>query len=416
MAGKPILDAVTSDPAVMGWMKGAPPPPELAIDPAQGNHMRFPYTRWSFSHMREFLPTQLVSRGEGPASPLPRALRDDLDAVTFRPAGVGDPMRWDAGLLANFTDGVVILHKGAIVQERYFGVTGPLSRHIAFSVTKSFVGTLAEMLIDEGRLDETAPVSAYVPELADSGYGNATVRHVMDMTTGIDYSEDYTDPRSGIGAFSLALGLTPRPSGYNGPTSLYRYLPDLRGEGSHGAAFTYRTVNTEVLGWIVARIEGQRIADVLSRRIWQPLGMECDADLLTDSAGTGFTGGGLNPVLRDMARFGEAMRMGGRYNGAQVIPAGVVDSITRGGKPEDFARANYPQLPGWSYRSQWWVTHNAHGAFTARGIHGQTIYVDPLAEMVIARFASHPVAANSALDGASLPAYHAMGEYLRSAS
>jgi CubicO group peptidase (beta-lactamase class C family) len=113
-----------------------------------------------------------------------------------------------------------------------------------------------------------------------------------------------------------------------------------------------------------------------------------------------------------MARFGEAMRLGGRWNGAQVIPEAVIASVRGGGDPAHFPRDRYPHLPGWSYRSQWWITHNRHGAFMARGIHGQCIYIDPTAEMTIARFASHPDAAGAAHDPASLPAWSALARHL----
>ncbi len=409
---KPLLDAVTSDPANLGWMQGSPPPPDKRILPARADHMRFPMTRYSFSNMRQFVPTARVSRGGGQVSALPLALRTDIDAVSFLPLGGTAPMRWEQSLLANFTDGIVVLHKGKVIYERYFGVTKPDSRHIAFSVTKSFVGTIAEMLIAEGKLDPEATVGSLLPELAQSGFADATLRQMLDMTDEVNFSEDYTDPNSGIGAFSLALGLTPRPAGYAGPTDLYAFLPSVTKGGTHGTRFTYRSCNTEVLGWIVARVEGKPFAQVLSDRIWQPLGMEGDADFLIDSAGTAFTAGGLNPTLRDMARFGEMIRLGGKWHGQQVVPAAVVNSIRQGGDPAKFAPAGYKLLPGWSYRSQWWVSHNAHGAFSARGIHGQAIYIDPKAEMVIARFASHPTAANAALDPTSLPAYQALAEHL----
>ncbi len=416
-SGKPLLDAVTSDPAAMGWMQGQPPVPDKRIDASRGDHLRFPMTRWSFSHMREFVPTQRVSRGGSEATAFPRTLRDDIDAVSFTPLGGGAAMTWRKSLDVNFTDSILVLHKGQVVYERYFGVSRPDTRHIAFSVTKSFVGTLAEMLIAEGKLDETAPVSRYLPELAGSGFGNATVRQVADMTVAIDYSEDYADTGAGIADLVRANGYSPRPPGYAGPRDIFAYLPTVKASGPHGAAFAYRTVNTEVLGWLVARAEGKRLADVLSERLWQPLGMECDADwIAADPTGAPFAGGGLNPCLGDLARFGEAMRHGGKANGRQVIPAAVVERIAAGGKREDFARANYPLLPGWSYRSQWWVSHNPHDAYTARGIHGQAIYVDPKAEMVIARFGSHPVAANSAFDASSLPAFHALAEHLMRAS
>lgn len=131
-----------------------------------------------------------------------------------------------------------------------------------------------------------------------------------------------------------------------------------------------------------------------------------------DSTGTPFAGGGLSTGLRDLARFGEMVRNGGVFDGRRILPEAVVDDIRRGGDRARFARAGYRLLPGWSYRSMWWVTHNAHGAFMARGVHGQALYIDPAAEMVIARFASNPVAANAASDPTSLPAWHALARHL----
>jgi CubicO group peptidase (beta-lactamase class C family) len=406
-----ILDAHTSDPTVMGWMEGLPPPSEKRLAWARADHMRFPTHRYAYSHMREFLPTVRVGRG-GPVWELPVALRDDLDGIGFKTLTDGREMTWAESLAANFTDAILVLHKGAIVYERYFGVTRQDTPHIAFSVTKSFVGTLAEMLVAEGRLDPAAPMGDLIPELRGSGFADATLRQVMDMTTALDFSEEYTDPTSGIGAMSNALGLTPRAPGYSGATDVYAFLPTIAKAGSHGERFTYRTCNTEVLGWLVARTEGKRIERVLSERIWQPLGMEQDADFLIDSTGMPFAGGGLNPVIRDMARFGEMMRCDGSGNGAQIVSGAAVESIRGGGSKEAFAKAGYVFLPDSSYRSQWWIMPGNHGAFSARGIHGQVIYVDPAAEMTIARFASHPVAANSALDPTSLPAYRAMAEHL----
>ena len=406
-----MLDGVTSDPATMGWMQGLPPPADKRIDARLGNQMRFPMTRWSFSNMREFVPTARVSRGSGPVTPLPEALRDDLDAIPFTTTD-GRAMSWAESLVANFTDAICVLHRGAVIYERYFGVTRPDSRHIAFSVTKSFFGTIAEMLIAQGQLDPAAPVCELVPELAGSGYAVASLRQVLDMTTALDFSEDYTDPGSGIGAFSHALGLTPRPADYAGPDDMYAYLPTVAGKGAHGEGFTYRTINTEVLGWIVARAEGMRGHEALAQRIWQPLGMEADADILIDRAGMPFTGGGLNPVLRDMARFGEAVRNDGRICDRPLLPAAPLRAIKAGARGADATRSAHATIPGLVYRSQWWFFDNGEGPFSARGIHGQAIYIDPAAELVIARFASHPLAGNSFNDPVSLPAYRALSAYL----
>lgn len=407
-----ILDAHTSDPTVMGWMEGLPPAQDKRLAWERADHMRFPTHRYAYSHMREFLPTARVGRGSGPTWELPVALRDDLDGIGFQTLDDGREMTWAQALAANFTDAILVLHKGSIIYERYFGVTRQDTPYIAFSVTKSFVGTLAEMLVAEGRLDPAAPMAELLPELKGSGFADATLRQVMDMTTALDFSEEYTDPNSGIGAMSNALGLTPRAPGYSGATDVYAFLPTIGKAGEHGERFTYRTCNTEVLGWLVARTEGKRIDRVLSERIWQPLGMEQDADFLIDSTGMPFAGGGLNPVIRDMARFGEMMRRDGAGNGSQIVHGAALDSIRAGGSKDAFAKAGYGYLPGSSYRSQWWIMPGNSGAFSARGIHGQVIYVDPAAEMTIARFASHPIAANSALDPTSLPAYRAMAEHL----
>ena len=141
------------------------------------------------------------------------------------------------------------------------------------------------------------------------------------------------------------------------------------------------------------------------------LGAEHDAYFTVDPTGAEFAGGGLNLTLRDLARFGELMRLQGRWNGQQIVPRAVVDDIRTGGDRTLFAGAGFKTLPG-SYRNMWWVSHNEHGAFTARGIHGQGIYIDPAAEMVIVRFVSHPLAANANLDPMSLPAYDAVARHL----
>ena len=411
-AQQPPASPAETDPVTMGWMQGSPPPPEKRIQFRDGSFFSFPKTRWSFAHMGELVPTAKISRGNGPAARLPVALRKDLDSVTFTPLGRTDTMNWAQAFEAAYGDAVLILHKGRIVYERYNGVMKPDQPHIAFSVTKSYFGTLAEMLIADGTIDETLLVTRYVPELAGSGFGDATVRQILDMTTGLAYSEDYADPASDIAKLSMAVGATPAPSGYAGPRAAYDYLPTIPKKGMHGEGFTYKSVNTEVIGWVIARATGKRPHEVLSERIWSKMGADHDASIMIDSAGSPFTAGGLNLTLRDMVRFGEMMRLKGRFNGKQIIPESVVAKMTAGGKQSDFAKAGYKLLTGWSYKSQWWVTHNKHRAFSARGIHGQTIYVDPKAQMVIVRFASYPKAANANFDDISLPAYQAIAERL----
>lgn len=161
------------------------------------------------------------------------------------------------------------------------------------------------------------------------------------------------------------------------------------------------------------RASGKPLAQLLSERIWSRIGAEQDAYFMVDRIGTESGGGGLNTTLRDLARFGELMRNEGRAaSGQQVLPRAVVQDIRRGADPAKFVKAGYATLPGWSYRNMWWVSHNPNGAYMARGIHGQAIYIDPKAQMVVVRYASHPIAGNAGIDPTSLPMYQALADAL----
>ncbi len=394
-----------SDPVTLGWMTGFPPPPDKAITYADGSFRSFPQLRWSWSHVRQIVPTVNVWRGTGGASPLPRA-EQDLDSLPVTTMG-GEATTFARALIDTYADGIVVLHRGRIVFERYFGALKAHQPHIGMSVTKSFTGTLAGILVADGLIDPAAPVTAYVPELARSAFGDATVRQVMDMTTGLAYSEIYTDPSSDIFALRRANGMAPPLPGVPQP-SLLEYLTTIAKQGEHDRVFAYKTVNTDVLAWILRRASGLSLSELLSTRIWQPMGAEEDAHYTVDRLGIESGGGGLNTTTRDLARFGEVMRGGGAFNGRRLFPTSVVEAITCGGDPAKFAPAGYATLPGWSYRTQWWVSHDAHGAYMARGVHGQSLYIDPKAEVVIARYASHPAAGNVANDPITLPAFRAV--------
>ena len=404
--------AADTDPVQLGWMQGSPPPSDKLVRFTDGSHLAFPQSRWSFSNLAQLVPTKTIGRGPSLVAPLPRADRDDLDDVRFIPLNSAQAMTWSESVGANYTDGIVVLHQGRIVYERYFGALAAHKPHLAFSVTKSFIGLLAASMVHEGSLDAHALVSHYVPELTASAFGDATIRQLLDMTTGLQYSEDYTDPNAEIWDHARAGGLLPRPADHAGPQSFYEFLRTVRKLGTHGQGFMYKTINTDTLGWVLRRITGLPLNELISQRLWSQLGCEQDACITADIEGTEFAGGGLCTTLRDLARFGEMVRNGGQACGQQVVPTAVIDRIRQGASPEDFKMGGYATLPGWSYRDMWWVSHNPHGAFMARGIHGQAIYIDPTAQMVIARYASHHIAGNMGIDPQSLPAYHAMAQHL----
>jgi len=407
-------NAQNSDPKTRKLMQGFPPPADLVVrSDSNLSGASFPNTRWSFSNQRQMKSTANIRSGAGAPHVFPKKLRDDIDAIAFTTME-GKQVTWAQSIDDMFTDGIVILHRGSIVYETYRGALEPYQPHIVFSISKSFTGLLAATLAHEGKIDLAAPVSHYIPELTDSAFGDATVRQVMDMTTGVQYSENYTDRNAEVRTYGIAAGYASVPAGYAGPETIFDFLRTLKKQGEHGQAFAYKTCNTEVLAWIVQRVTGTPMAQLLSERLWQKLGTEEDGYVIVDRTGAAACGGGMNFALRDLARFGEMMRNGGAFNGHQIAPRAVIDDIANGGKPEDFAKAGYTTMPGWSYRSQFWVSHDEFGAYTARGIHGQVCWIAPKAEVVIARFASHPIAANgnSILDKVSLPAYAAVADHL----
>lgn len=417
MSQQAPLSAQESDPRVMGWMQGFPPPADKIITQPDSVYFSFPKLRWSVCHLREFLPTEEISRGLDAPVPLTypepatfAQMRADIDALTFTPLGAGSAMSWEQSLYANYTDGILILHKGKVVYERYFGCLEQDGKHAAMSMTKSVTGLLAEILVVEGVLDDTKLVSEIIPEVSASAFGSATVRQVMDMTTGVAYSEDYADPEADIWKYSAAASPLPKPEGYTGPDGYWEYLTQVRPEGNHGDAFHYKTINSDMLGWIISRASGRSVTELASDRLWRRMGAEQDAYQTVDGKGVPFAGGGLSLGLRDLARLGQLMLDKGEINGERLFPAEVVDKIRSGGDRAKFS--GYPAIPDGSYASQWWILHNEHEAFAARGVHGQTIYVDPVAEMVLVRFASFPTAANGGIDPTSLPAYMAVAKHL----
>jgi hypothetical protein len=415
--GVRYLDGHASDPRKLGWMLGAPPPADKLITFAGDQFLDFPQIRWSLAHMRELAATVAVRRGDAPRLSFGAPDHDDaasIDELSFADMN-GRHRRFGEALFDTYTDGIVVLHRGRVLYERYFGALEPHIPHSCFSITKSYAATLCASLVHERVLDDAKTIPHYLPEMRGTAYDDATLRQVMDMQTGLEYTEVYAEQSSSIWDYARASGLRPRPPGYAGAATSCDYLRTIRKQGEHAQAFAYKTVNTEVMCWVMARVTGQPLDQMLHERLWSPLGCEEDGYIVVDPAGMPMGGGGLSASLRDLARFGELMRRDGDWHGRQLIPAAAVAEVRSGDDPAKFAKAGYTLLPGYSYRNMWWVSHNELGAYEARGIHGQRLYVAPLAEMVIARFASHPIASSAANDPITLPQFLALGRMLRAA-
>lgn len=393
----------------LGYMSTFPPVGDQIIN--SQNKSKYPQLRWTLQHTRELVPTRDIRRGAAPVLNLLPAPRN-LDNLVFEDEK-GRKITIAEWQKNTYTDALVVLHKGRVVYERYHNQGQAETPHLLFSITKSFTGLLAAQLIREHKLDANAMVTKYVPELADSAWGDMKVHDVLDMTGAVRFREVYTDPSSEIFIYSFASGMLPPPPNYTGPNNIYDFLKTLKKDGEHGAGFVYRTVHSEVLGWIVSRITGKHFADLLSERIWQKLGMEEDAYVMIDSLGTPLQGAGLCATARDLARFAEMLRRGGKLNGQRVFDKAVIDDLRIGGDQEKFKTSGMSFRPGYSYHNQWWILHNADGAYEASGIHGQMIHINPAAEMVVVKLSSHPVAGAGFTHPLTLKAWEALAQVVR---
>ena len=280
-------------------------------------------------------------------------------------------------------------------------------------MSKSFTGLLATMLIKEGVIDPNALVTKYLPELKDSAWADATVQQTLDMTTGVAYSENFRDPSSGIFQYLHAAGLLPAPPTYTGPRTIPELLVTIKKEGEHGAGFKYKTVDTEVMGWLLQRVTGKSFATLMSERLWSCVGAQDDAYVWADPVGTQITSVGFSATLRDLGRVGETMRTGGRSNGRQVIPETVIAEIRKGGDPEKFKAAGQVARAGYSYHNQWWIPHDRDGTFEMKGLNGQHMHINPAAELVIIKLSSHPAGDTNFTHNLDRRAFAAIASKLR---
>jgi CubicO group peptidase (beta-lactamase class C family) len=373
-----------------GLMRGFPPP--AADQVTLANWREPPFNRWAFHHVREVVPTARIAHDPANAAIWPgTAGHSDVLGLAF-----GDPggVEWTIGDLLpdSFSDGLIVLHKRTPVLEWAAPTCEPDAPHIIFSVSKSLTATLAGVLVADGLIDPDKAVTHYIPEAAGSAYGDCTVRHVLDMSVGIDFEDSYLDKGGAFDRYRQATGWNPIPAGV-AETDLRSFLVTLpRDSHTHGEMFHYVSPNSDLLGWIIERASGVRFADLFSERIWKPLRAAGDGYVTVDRLGAPRTAGGICVSLRDLARFGEMIRQGGAANARQVVPQDWIDDINQAGSREAWSRGAMADLfPNGRYRSNWYQTGNGRGAICAIGIHGQWIYIDPVSEMTIVRSASQPL-------------------------
>jgi CubicO group peptidase (beta-lactamase class C family) len=396
----------TRPPCAQTW-----PLPGAPATLTWGNWDWPPQNRWAFQHVGDLLRTARVVRGHGPAWHFGSAPRD-LTGITFTDIDGATRTVGDM-LTATNTDGFLVARDGKIVAEIYMNGMEPATHHISQSVVKSFTSALVGILVGAGELEIDRLASDYVPELANCGYRGATVAQVLDMRSGVKFDEDYLAPDSEVAQLDRASGWKPRRDAAD-TRSIKGLILSLQTERPHGSSFLYRSIETEVLGWIISKVAGQAYATFLSNALWQGMGAETDATVTIDHEGTALADGGLNATLRDYARFGQLFLDMGARGTRQIVPEAWVMAC-RTGDVEAF-RPNYAErfvaYPNAAYSKQWWVLDTKSGLHQARGIYGQLIHVDPARRLVVAKLSSWPDPVNDALSGTTLRAIDAIGREL----
>ena len=350
-----------------------------------------PQLRWSFQHVAEMFPTAAIAASARPTG-LPERPAD-LDDLRVRHPLTGGEETVRSIIDASDTDAWAVLHQGHLAREHYQRGMSPSSQHLLMSVSKSLVGAVAAALVDRGLLAVDEQVTHYVPALAGTGYAGATVRHLLDMRSGIRFSEEYTDPNAEVRLLEQAIGWAPRRTAWV-PDSMYGFLATLTRAREHGGAFEYRSCETDVLGWVCESAAGARMAGLLSDLVWRPMGAEHAASLAVDHEGSGMFDGGISASLRDLLRFGAVwLGDGTALDGTQVIGPNWVEETLRGDVDSDAAFAGSkdgPWMPGGMYRNQMWFPSPRRDTLVCLGIHGQMVYVNRTAGVVAAKLSSWP--------------------------
>jgi len=310
----------------------------------------------NFSNMDTmFLNTSLTSSGD--VSELPVA------ATVTLPDGTED---W---LESRSATALVVLKDGAVVFEDYYQGTGEDDLRISWSMAKSWLSALFGILLEEGAIGSVDdPVTQYAPSLVGSAYDGATIKDVLQMSSGVVFDEDYLDYDSDINKMGRVLALGGSMDEFAaGLTETY---------ADPGETWQYVSIDTHVLGMVVRGATGRSLTDLLSEKIAEPMGLEAAPYYLTDGYGVAFALGGLNMKSRDYARFGQMIANGGRWNDQQIVPEAWVEESTAPSAPTQTGETRYGY--------QWWIPVGSDdGQFMARGIYDQYTYIDPSRNVVI---------------------------------
>lgn len=327
----------------------------------------------NFARLREFMPTSVMT-----AAPTPNVFRAGSPVSMPRSYSyLGETRASEAFLAETDTMALLVLQDGVLRHEHYASFGGPDRQWISMSVAKSFVSAALGIAVADGAIrsiDE--PVTRYVRELAGSAYDGVKIKDVLQMSSGAGWNEDYSDPNSDINRFAEVSASGGAMSGF---------VSTLRRGNEPGTVNHYNSMDTQVLGMLLKAATGRPIADYMQEKLWHPLGMEADGYWLCDDTGMEMAYAGLNATARDYAKIGELYRLGGRWNGRQIVPEAWVKASVTPDAPHLIPGVSDPMF-GYGY--QWWVIDGAEGEYAAIGVYNQFVYVNPARHVTIVKLSA----------------------------
>jgi CubicO group peptidase (beta-lactamase class C family) len=342
---------------------------------------------FGFANWDRLFAARVIAHG-----PQVRALSPGAPLATFAAGGTG-ALQLQRNIEDFHLKGIVVLHRGQLRLERYAPGHSAAGRWVSFSLAKSLTSTLVGAAVKDGFVGSVDDaVTRYIPELRDSAYDGVTLRHLLTMSSGVKWNEDYKDPAADVALFH-SMPVDP------GLDATVSYMKKLRRDVAPGDRWLYNTGETNLIGVALSRATRKNLASYASEKIWAPYGMESNASWMLDRSGHEHAGCCIQATTRDYARLGQFMLEGALIDGQPILPDGWLQAATR--KQVDIGR------PGFGYGYQWWTRDN--GMFNALGIHGQQIHIDPARGLVIAVNSATPDARPSeASTGARLALFEAI--------
>ena len=385
-AGVRAADSVKDSPEChltwqqAGVMVGFPPALDKRVTP--DNLYLYPFNRWTLQSTRRFTRTASTLTERKEVQPIPEKLDNALLSTNLTINGASNTIADYAS--RTFTDALVVVKDGNLVAEWYGDGMTASKPHYISSVTKGVTELLAELLIAQGRLDENRPVKSYVPELAHSPFGDATVRDVLDMKVNVGGGETKGKSDAADNALWSTLAL-------NGSQSVYETLAKVKADGPNDGAFHYASMTTEVAGWVITRAAGEPYEQLASDLLWSKLGLQDDIYVPIDPTGKVYSSTGLTISARDLAKLGLMIADHGQVNGQQVFPANVIDRLFEYGDAKAWKNGNFKNNPVFrSYRSYWYQLGGDDHALMGLGVFGQGLYINPARHVVTVRYSSLP--------------------------